>query len=199
MVDAAGVVGRGHRAAARGSGIIWVGSHGVRSADVRAATEASIAGIAGALDAEGSRIEELVRLGVHHDQSLDDATVRRAVRAALPESARPVVSFLPVREASLAGAVLVIDGAAASGPRHEVGGGNFPSAVRVGDRVWTGGTRGVGDGILTQTADVIARLTSVAEEAGMALDDCVKVNIAYVGTGRRRCHGRRTGLAAREG
>ncbi len=62
-------------------------------------------------------------------------------------------------------------------------GDDFPRFVRVGDKVWVGGTRGRGDGILAQTEDVIARLRATVDEAGIALDDCVKMNISYVGDG----------------
>jgi enamine deaminase RidA (YjgF/YER057c/UK114 family) len=91
--------------------------------------------------------------------------------------------MLPVRGPALPGAPLVIDGAAADGPRRSMGGGDFPSAVRVGDRVWVGGTQGSGQGILAQTADVIDRLRSAVTALSATLDDCVKMNIAYVGTG----------------
>lgn len=180
---AAEVVGRGHRAAARAGDLVWVGSHAVATPDVRLAAEASVAAIRRALEGEGSTIDDLVRLGVYYDMALDDAEVRQAIRRALPASSRPVVNLLPVRTPSLPGAPLVLDAAAAAGTHTALSDGAFPEAVRVADRVWVGGTRGTGVGILAQTRDVIARLTSMAAEAGTALDDCVKMNISYVGDG----------------
>jgi enamine deaminase RidA (YjgF/YER057c/UK114 family) len=177
------VVGRGHRAAARADNVVWVGSHALATRDVRSGAEAAVAAIAQALDGERSNIEDLVRVGVYYDQALDDADVRRAIRSVLPDTARPVVSLLPVREPALPGAALVVDAAAASGPRATTGDADFPRAVRVGDRIWVGGTRGSGAGILAQTGDVIAGLRSTAKEAGATLDDCVKMNISYVGGG----------------
>lgn len=181
--SAAEVVGRGHRAAARADELVWVGSHALATRDVRSGAQAAVAAIARALEEERSSVEDLVRVGVYYDQVLDDAEVRRAIRMALPDSARPVVNLLPVREPALPGASLVVDAAAASGPRATFGDGDFPRAVRVGDRIWVGGMRGTGAGVLAQTGDVIARLRSTAAEAGAALDDCVKMNISYVGEG----------------
>jgi enamine deaminase RidA (YjgF/YER057c/UK114 family) len=128
-------------------------------------------------------VEDLVRVGVYYDQVLDDADIRRAIRSSLPDVARPVVNLLPVRELALPGAALVVDAAAARGPRSTFGDADFPRAVRVGDRMWVGGTSGTSDGILAQTREVIAALTSAAAAAGVALDDCVKMNISYVGEG----------------
>jgi enamine deaminase RidA (YjgF/YER057c/UK114 family) len=182
-MNPAEVVGRGHRAAARGSDLVWVGSHAVATPDLKQAAEASVAAIRRALEAEGSSIDDLVRLGVYHDMGLDDAEVRGTTRRALPASSHPVVNLLPVRTPALPGAPLVVDAAAAVGPRTAIGAGDFPDAVRVGDRVWVGGTRGSGEGIMAQTRDVIARLTSTAAAARTALDDCVKMNISYVGDG----------------
>ena len=180
---AAEVVGRGHRAAARAGELVWVGSHAVATPDVRGAAEASVAAIGRALEAESSGLDDLVRLGVYYDMALEDAEVREAIRRAVPSSSRPVVNLLPVRTPALPGAPLVVDAAAAAGTHTALGEGAFPQAVRVADRVWVGGTRGSGEGILAQTRDVIARLTSMAAEAGTALDDCVKMNISYVGDG----------------
>jgi enamine deaminase RidA (YjgF/YER057c/UK114 family) len=177
------LVGRGHRAAARAGDLVWVGSHALATRDIHSGAEAAVAVIAQALDEEGSRVEDLVRVGAYYDQALDDADIRRAIRVALPDTARPVVNLLPVQEPALPGAALVVDVAAASGPRATTDDADFPRAVRVGDRIWVGGTRGTGEGILAQTSDVIARLTSTATEAGATLDDCVKMNISYVGGG----------------
>jgi enamine deaminase RidA (YjgF/YER057c/UK114 family) len=181
--NAAEVVGRGHRAAARGGDVVWVGSHAVATPDLRQAAEASVAAIGRAVEEEGSSIDELVRLGVYYDMALYDAEVRQTIRSALPASARPVVSLFPVGAPALPGAPLVLDAAAAGGPHTTIGNGAFPDAVRVGERLWVGGTRGTGEGILAQTRDVIARLTATAAEAHIALDDCAKMNISYVGDG----------------
>lgn len=181
--NAAEVVGRGHRAAARADDLVWVGSHGLATRDIRSGAEAAVAAIAEALDQERSSLENLVRVGVYYDQTLDDAELRRAIRVALPDTARPVATLLPVWEPALPGAALVVDAAAASGPRSTIGDADFPRAVRVGDLTWVGGTRGSGAGILAQTGDVIAGLRSTVAEAGAALDDCVKMNISYVGGG----------------
>jgi len=134
--DVAQVVGRGHRAAVRADDLVWVGSHASATRDVHSGARAAVSAIARALDDEGSAVEDLVRIGVYYDQSLGDTEVRRAIRAALPESARPVVNFLPVREPALPGAALVVDAATATGQRRTIGNADFPSAVRVGDGIW---------------------------------------------------------------
>lgn len=131
----------------------------------------------------GLRLDDLVRVGVYHDSSLDDTRVRAAVRTAIPERCQPVMNVLPVREPALPGAAVVLDAAAATGRRTVIGSPDAPHAVRVGDRIWVGGTRGEGDGIVSQTRSVIDRLRSVVAEAGAELDDCVKMNISYVGDG----------------
>jgi enamine deaminase RidA (YjgF/YER057c/UK114 family) len=77
----------------------------------------------------------------------------------------------------------VVDAAAAAGPRQTFGDDQFSRAVRVRDRIWIGGVNGRGIGIMDQTSDVLAKLRATAVEAGAALDDCVKINISYVGDG----------------
>jgi enamine deaminase RidA (YjgF/YER057c/UK114 family) len=183
QAQAADVVGRGHQATAGADELVWVGSHARATQDVQAGADAAMAAITGALREERWSVEDLVRVGVYFEQGLEDAEVRRAIRAALPDAARPVINLLPVREPALPGAAVVVDAAAARGPRATVGDADFPMAVRVGDRIWVGGLRGTGAGILAQTGDVIAGLRSTATEAGAALDDCVKMNISYVGDG----------------
>jgi enamine deaminase RidA (YjgF/YER057c/UK114 family) len=180
---AAQVVGRGHRAAAQAADLVWVGSHALVTRDLQAGADATVAAIGHAVEAEGSSINDLVRVGVYYDQRLADAEVRRAIRRALRESVRPVINLLPVADPALPGAPFVIDAAAASGPRASFGDGDFPWAVRVGERIWFGGTQGTGSGVLAQTGDLIGRLRSSAAETGAALDDCVKMNISYVGDG----------------
>jgi enamine deaminase RidA (YjgF/YER057c/UK114 family) len=91
--------------------------------------------------------------------------------------------MLPVREPALPGAPVVIDGAAATGARRTHGDGPFAAAVEVDGRIWIGGTRAEGDGLRAQTRSVIDRLTAAVEAAGGVRDDCVKMNIAYLGTG----------------
>jgi enamine deaminase RidA (YjgF/YER057c/UK114 family) len=179
----AGPFATGHRASSRGGDIVWVGAHAAATDDLEAAARATIGSISEALLSEGSDLVALTRLGVYHHASLDAGTIRGAIRRALPHEARPVVSLQAVDEPALSGAALVIDAAAASGRRVVIGDGEFPRAVRVGDRVWVGATAGAGDGILAQTSDAIERLRATAAEAGVALDDCVKMNIGYVGTG----------------
>src|SRR5687768_6304341 len=115
------VIGRGHRAAARADDLVWVGSHGRPTRDVRAGARAALAAVAGALREEGSGVEDLVRIGVYHDEVLDDTEVLHAIRSALPDQARPVVNVLPVREPALPGAAIVVDAAAASGPHVPFG------------------------------------------------------------------------------
>ncbi len=177
------VVARGHQATAGAGELVWVGSHARATQDLRAGADAAMAAIADVLNEERWSVEDLVRVGAYYDQGLDDADVRRAIRAALPDGARPVVNLLPVREPALPGAAVVVDAAAARGPRATVGDADFPTAVRVGDRIWVGGMRGPGPDILAQTGDVIAGLRSSTAKAGAALDDCVKMNISYVGGG----------------
>ena len=177
------VVGRGHRACARFGDLAWVGSHAVATSDPVLAAQATVETIAIALGEVGLGLDDLVRLGVYHDVALSDDEVTQAIRLALPPSARPVLSMFAVREPALPGAAFVIDAAAAAGGRSTFGDGGFPRAVRVGDLIWTGGTTGEGAGILEQTADVITQLRSTAAEAGAALDDCIKMNISYVGDG----------------
>jgi enamine deaminase RidA (YjgF/YER057c/UK114 family) len=115
--------------------------------------------------------------------ALDDAEVDSAIRQALPARAHPVVTRLPVREPAVPGAAVVVDAAAAAGPRQTFGDDQFSRAVRVRDRIWIGGVNGRGIGIMDQTSDVLAKLRATAVEAGAALDDCVKINISYVGDG----------------
>jgi enamine deaminase RidA (YjgF/YER057c/UK114 family) len=177
------VVGSGHRAAARVGDLLWLGSQAAATGDVEAGTRAAIAALSDELRLAGFAVEDLVRLGTYHVPGVADEAIRRAIRKALPAEARPVLNVLSVRELALPGAAVAIDGAAAIGPRSDVGDGAFPQAVRVGERIWVGGTRGVGDGIFAQTRDVLARLRSTVAEAGAELDDCVKMNISYVGDG----------------
>ena len=131
----------------------------------------------------GVGLDDLVRIGAYHDMRLDGASVRAAIRESLPGSARPVVTLFGVRDPAVPGAAVVVDAAAAIGPRMTVGDGPFPSAVRVGDRIWIGGVTGDGRGIIEQTRSVISTLGSIAYEAGAELDDGVKMNISYVGDG----------------
>jgi 2-iminobutanoate/2-iminopropanoate deaminase len=182
-MGAAEPVGRGHRGAVRVGDLAWVGSHAMASTDVHASTVAAVAAIEDALEGVGFALRDLVRVGVYHEQALGDDEVRGALRDALPTLAQPVVNMLPVRTPALPGAPLVVDAAAAAGARTVHGDDDFPRAVRVDHRVWVGATRGAGDGIVPQTEDVIARLRSTARDAGVELDDCVKMNIAYVGDG----------------
>jgi enamine deaminase RidA (YjgF/YER057c/UK114 family) len=181
--EPAQVVGRGHRASARVGDISWVGSHGLPTQDLQAGARAALAAIAGALEEAHLGLDDLVRVGVYYDADLLDSEVSRAIRRALPDAARPVLNLLAVREPAVPGAAIVIDAAAASGPHMTFGEDEFPRAVRVGDRIWVGGVTGRGAGIMDQTSDVIGRLTAIAAEAGAALDDCVKMNISYVGDG----------------
>lgn len=177
------LVGNGHRAVARTGDLVWVGSHAVVTPDLAASARGALAAIGEALRSEGARSEDVVRVGAYHDMGLDGDTVRQAIRDALPASARPVISLVGVREPALPGAVVVIDAAAAIGPRMAVGDDAFPASVRVGDRIWVGAVPGEGDGIIEQTRSAIASLRSIATEAGAVLDDCVKMNISYVGDG----------------
>ena len=177
------VVGSGHRAIVRTGDLAWVGSHAAPTGDVRTGARSTIAAIGVALASEGLGLTDLVRLGVYHDSRVDPESARAAVRDALPADARPVVNVLGVREPGLPGAAFAIDAAAARGARSSVGDGSFPAAVRVGDRIWTAGVSGSGDGILEQTRAAITRLTALAERSGAARDDCVKMNIGYIGDG----------------
>lgn len=129
-------------------------------------------------------LEDLVRIGVYYDMALDDAEIVGAIRQALPKRARPVITRLPVRDPVITGAAVVVDAAAAAGrARRTFGDDETTRAVRVGDKVWVGGVTGHGRGIREQTSDVLEKLRSTAAEAGTALDDCVKINIGYVGDG----------------
>jgi enamine deaminase RidA (YjgF/YER057c/UK114 family) len=177
------VVGGGHRTAARADDLVWIGSQAVPTEDLLIGVRGALAGIDEALRTVGAGLEDLVRIGAYHDMRLDGASVREAIRESLPGSARPVVTLLGVRDPAVPGAAVVLDAAAAIGPRTTVGGGSFPSAVRVGDRIWVGGVTGDGRGIVEQTRSVIASLDAIANEAGARLDDCVKMNISYVGDG----------------
>jgi enamine deaminase RidA (YjgF/YER057c/UK114 family) len=178
----AAVVG-GHRAVVRRGDLAWIGSHGLATDQVEDGARSVIDAMSAALEGAHLGLADLVRMGVYHDGGLDDAVVRRAVRAALPDRSRPVLTLLPVTEPAMPGATVVMDGAAAVGMRRVVGDGDFPAAVRVDGRIWIGGTRGTGDGIFAQTEDLIARLRSTLAGLGAELDDCVKMNISYVGDG----------------
>ena len=177
------VVGTGHRTAARVDDLVWVGSLAIPTGDLAVGARGALSAIDDALRSVGADVEDLVRIGAYHDMRLDGASVRKAIREYLRGSARPVVTVLGVRDPAVPGAAVVIDAAAAIGPRMTVGDGPFPSAVRVGDRIWIGGVTGDGRGIIEQTRSVIAALGSITYEAGAELDDCVKMNISYVGDG----------------
>ena len=177
------VVGGGHRTAARADDLAWVGSMAVATTDLAVGVAGALAAIDEALGTVGARVDDLVRIGAYYDMRHDGAAVREAIRGSLPGSVRPVITLLGVRDPALAGAAVVLDAAAAIGPRTTVGGGPFPAAVRVGDRIWVGGVTGDGGGVLEQTRSVIATLASIANEAGAELDDCVKMNISYIGDG----------------
>jgi enamine deaminase RidA (YjgF/YER057c/UK114 family) len=182
--EPAQVVGRGHRASARVHDLAWVGAHALPTQDPQAGARAAVAAIAGALREVGLGLDDLVRVGAYHDMRFDDAEVAHAIRRALPDHVRPVMNQLAVREPALPGAAVIVDAAAAAGgSRKTFGGDAFPLAVRVGDVVWAAGVTGLGAGIMGQTRDVIGRLTAIAAETGAALDDCIKINISYVGDG----------------
>lgn len=180
---AARVVGAGHRAITGRGDLAWIGSHAARSSDPRSGATAAVAAIEAALVSEGLELSDLVRIGAYHPATGDPARVREAIREALPEDCRPVLQVLGVRDPALPGAAVVIDATAARGQRSTVGDGAFPAAVRVGDRIWVAGVTGTGGGILDQTRGAIATLQSLADAAGCALDDCVKMNISYIGDG----------------
>ena len=183
IAQRAALVATGHRAAARRADLGWVGSHAAATSDPEDGARLAVEAVGEALRSVGFRLDDLVRVGVYHDSSLDDGHVRAAVRRALPEQCRPVMNVLPVRDPALPGAAVVLDAAAATGPRTLIGNPAAPDAVRVGNRIWVGGTRGEGDGIFSQTRSVIERLRMVVAESGADLDDCVKMNISYVGDG----------------
>jgi enamine deaminase RidA (YjgF/YER057c/UK114 family) len=181
--EPAQVVGRGHRASSRVDDLAWVGSHALPTQDLQAGARAALAAIAGALEKEHLGLDDLVRVGVYCDLGLDDADVARAIRLSLPDRVRPVVNVLAVREPAIPGAAVAVDATAAAGEHMTYGDGDFPRAVRVGDRIWVGGVTGQGAGIMEQTRHVIGQLTAIAAEAGAELDDCIKMNISYVGDG----------------
>jgi len=183
MAARAAVVATGHRAATRRGALAWVGSHAAATADPDEGARLAVAAVDEALRSLGLGLDDLVRVGAYYDEALDDGRVRAAVREALPARSRPVLNLLPVREPAVPGAALVLDAAAATGPRTPFGKGDVPDAVRVGDWIWIGGTRGDGDGIFAQTRSIIDRLRALTAEAGAELDDCVKMNISYVGDG----------------
>jgi enamine deaminase RidA (YjgF/YER057c/UK114 family) len=181
--EPARLVGHGHRAVARVGDVAWAGSQALATRDLQAAAQAAIAAIADALRNERSSLDDIVRVGVYYDMELDHAKVAHAIRQALPDTARPVINLLAVREPAMPGAAMVVDAAAANGHRRTFGDGHFPHAVRVGDRIWVGGVTGEGADIMEQTTDVIDRLTAITAETGAVLDDCIKMNISYVGGG----------------
>jgi enamine deaminase RidA (YjgF/YER057c/UK114 family) len=181
--EPARVVGHGHRAAARVGDVAWAGSHALATRDLRAGAQAAVAAIEDALRNERSSLQDVVRVGVYYDMELDHAEIAHAIRLALPDTVKPVINLLAVREPAMPGAAMVVDAAAASGRRITFGDGDFPHAVRVGDWIWVGGVTGEGADIMEQTSDVIDRLRSIAAETGAVLDDSVKMNISYVGGG----------------
>lgn len=179
----AGIVGTGHQPAVRVADLVWVGSQAVPTEALKTSVRGAVTAVGAALQGVGSGLEDLVRIGAYYDMELDADSVREAILRSLPDSARPVLTLLGVRDPVVPGAAVALDAAAAVGPRATFGDGPFPSAVRVGDRIWVGGVTGDGRGILEQTRSVIDRLGSIAREAGAELDDCVKIDISYIGDG----------------
>jgi enamine deaminase RidA (YjgF/YER057c/UK114 family) len=117
---------------------------------------------------------------------IDESALLGELAAALPAGCRPAVSVVQVT--GLAGpGTLLVDGVAAKGEKRVLAGSHepFAEAVRCGELLLTAAvtvTQAPSD-IVRQTELVIARLREIVGELGCELDDTVKANIYYVGTG----------------
>jgi enamine deaminase RidA (YjgF/YER057c/UK114 family) len=150
--------------------------------------EEAMAGLGRALEGIGLSLGDLVKLGVFYvPGSVDGVALPEALAAALPAGCRPAATMVPVEALAGPGALLV-EGVAAEGEKRALAGpGPFAEAVRCGELLLTSAvTVGEAPGdIVRQTELVIARLREILAELGCELDDTVKANIYYVGTGTK--------------
>ena len=105
----------------------------------------------------------------------------------LPARPGPAIGALPLPPLLELEPALRIEAVAAVGERSATAPADAPfaSAVRVDDLVWTSAVTAPdpSTGIVGQTEAVLESLRALLGAEGAALDDAVKVNIFYVGTG----------------
>lgn len=167
---------------------VRAGSLGLTGGQFASSPGEAVAGVDRALGEIGLSLGDLVKLGVFYvsDGSVDETALLDEIAAALPAVCRPAASVVPVSFLARPGAVL-IEGVAAEGEKRVLPGsrGPFADAVRCGELLLTSAvttTEAPGD-IVRQTELVVARLRAIVAELGCELDDTVKANIYYVGTG----------------
>jgi enamine deaminase RidA (YjgF/YER057c/UK114 family) len=131
---------------------------------------------------------ELVKLNVYYPADGPPAhSVQAAIADALPPSSRPALGMLPVAALPALDPAVRVEAVAAVGERSSSAaeGARFASAVRVGELVWTSAVTAPGSSgtVAGQTQAVIEKLRALLEDQSAVLDDAVKVNIFYVGSG----------------
>jgi enamine deaminase RidA (YjgF/YER057c/UK114 family) len=129
---------------------------------------------------------DLVKLNVYHPaEERSQEVVLAQLAGALPALPGPAIGVLPLPALPELEPAVRIEAVAADGERSEIvaPGARFASAVRVGNLVWTSAVTAAGAGIAAQTEGVVASLRDLLGQEDTALDDAVKVNIFYVGTG----------------
>ena len=141
-----------------------------------------------ALAGNGLGLGELVKLNVYYPaEGPSEDIVLAGVAEALPARPGPAIGALPLPALTELEPAVRIEAVAAAGERSATApaDGPFASAVRVDDLVWTSAVTAPdpSTGIVGQTEAVLEGLRAVLGAEGAALDDAVKVNIFYVGTG----------------
>ena len=141
-----------------------------------------------ALAGTGLGLGELVKLNVYYPaEGPAEDVVLAQVADALPARPGPAIGALPLPALPELEPAVRIEAVAAAGERSATAPADAPfaSAVRVDDLVWTSAVTAPdpSTGIVGQTEAVLESLRALLGAEGAALDDAVKVNIFYVGTG----------------
>jgi enamine deaminase RidA (YjgF/YER057c/UK114 family) len=166
----------------------------VRRGDLTFACTVALSGasamdeLALALEGAGSSLHELVKLNVYYPaDGAAEADVLREIADALPASPGPAAGALPLPSLPGLEPAVRIEAVAAAGERSLIApaGARFASAAAAGELVWTSAVTSPGSpgGIVGQTEGVVGELRSLLAREGASVDDSVKVNIFYVGTG----------------
>jgi enamine deaminase RidA (YjgF/YER057c/UK114 family) len=147
----------------------------------------AVAAVGQALAEVGLSLADLVKLGVFYLAGGDEPALLEAIAESLGDRPGPALSVVPVPWLAAEGAELLVEAVAVEGERSVVAGSGarFATAVRSGELLWTSAlTASEAPGeIVGQTELVLDRLRSAVGELGCELDDAVKVNIYYAGTG----------------
>jgi enamine deaminase RidA (YjgF/YER057c/UK114 family) len=141
-----------------------------------------------ALAGTGLGLGEVVKLNVYYPaQGQSEDVVLGEVADALPARPGPAIGALPLPALTELEPAVRIDAVAAAGERSTTAadGARFASAVRVDDLVWTSAVTAPDSstGLVGQTEAVLESLRALLGAEDAALDDAVKVNIFYVGSG----------------